>query len=104
MMPDIHASTLLFIALVGMATYGTRLSGYWLLRNVQITGRAKAALDAVPPAILTAVIAPAVFLQGWPEKIAAAVTIAAALLRLPLLAVILLGCAVTAALRLALGG
>jgi uncharacterized membrane protein len=91
--------TLLLIVLAGLATYGTRLAGYWLLRNVTITGRTKAALDAVPPAILVAVIAPAVLMQGWPEKIAGAVTIVAALMRLPLLVVIVIGVATTALLR-----
>jgi uncharacterized membrane protein len=59
----------------------------------------KAALDAVPPAILTAVIAPTVFLQGAPEMIAGAATLAAALLRAPLLVTISVGVAVVALLR-----
>jgi uncharacterized membrane protein len=96
---SLDASTLLLILCVGLATYGTRLAGYWLLRNATITGRTKAALDAVPPAILMAVIAPAVFMQGWPEKIAGAVTLAAALLRLPLLVIIIVGVATTALMR-----
>lgn len=96
---DLHATTLLIIACVGFATYGTRLAGYWLLRDVDITGRTKAALDAVPPAILMAVIAPAVFMQGMPEKIAGAVTLAAALLRLPMLVIIVLGAGTAGVLR-----
>lgn len=96
---NLEAPTLLLIGLVGFATYGTRLGGYWLLRNVKITGRTKAALDAVPPAILVAVIAPAVLMNSWPERIAGAATIAAALLRMPLLVVILVGVATTALLR-----
>jgi uncharacterized membrane protein len=83
--------TLLLIVLVGLATYGTRLAGYWLLRNVTITGRTKAALDAVPPAILVAVIAPAVFMQGPAESMAGLVTATAALFRMPLLLTILVG-------------
>ncbi|MBL8789487.1 MAG: AzlD domain-containing protein [Rhizobiales bacterium] len=73
---------------MGCATYATRLSGYLLLRNARIEGRLKAALDAVPPAILTAVIAPAVLMQGWPERIAGAITLAVALLRAPFLVTI----------------
>ena len=96
----VHSSTLIIIILAGLATYGTRLAGYWLLRNVTITGRTKAALDAVPPAILTAVIAPAVFLQGPIEMIAGAVTLASALLRMPLLVTILVGVGCVAGLRL----
>lgn len=96
---DVRASTLVFIFFVGLATYGTRLSGYWLLRNVTIKGRAKAALDAVPPAILTAVIAPAVFLQGWADMMAGAITLGVALLRAPLLVTIAVGCASAVLLR-----
>lgn len=91
---------LLAICLMGLATYSTRLSGYWLLRGVRIEGRMKAALDAVPPAILTAVIAPAVFLQGPDEMIAGALTLAAALLRAPLLVTIAVGVGTIAVLRL----
>lgn len=79
---------LIAIVLMGCATYATRLSGYLLLRNARIEGRLKAALDAVPPAILTAVIAPAVLMQGWPERIAGAITLAVALLRAPFLVTI----------------
>jgi uncharacterized membrane protein len=84
---------------MGIATYGSRLAGYWLLRDVSITGRWKAALDAVPPAILMAVIAPSVFLGTWIEWLAAAITLAAALMRAPLLVSILLGVGTVAVLR-----
>ncbi len=94
------SSILLAIFAMGLATYGTRLAGYWLLQGRKIEGRAKAVLDAVPPAILVAVIAPAVFLQGVNEMIAGGVTLAAALLRMPLLATIIVGCASVALLRL----
>ncbi len=90
---------LLAIVLMGCATYATRLSGYLLLRGVRIEGRMKAALDAVPPAILTAVIAPAVFLQGFAEMLAGAVTLAVALLRAPLLVTIAAGVGSVVALR-----
>jgi uncharacterized membrane protein len=90
------------IAVLGMAlvTYGTRLAGYWLLQGRAITGRWKAALEAVPPAILTAVIAPTVFMQGKAEMIAGTVTLAAAMLRLPLLLVIGIGVGAVALMRL----
>jgi uncharacterized membrane protein len=88
---------LLFMAL---ATYATRLAGYWLLRGRVIAGRARAAMEAVPPAILTAVIAPIVFLQGYAEMIAGAATLLAAVLRLPLLMVIAVGVVSVAVLRL----
>jgi uncharacterized membrane protein len=94
-------STGFYLALLamGFVIYGTRLAGFWLLQNYRIEGRAKAAIDAVPPAILTAVIAPAVFLQGPSELIGGAVTITSAMLRLPLLVTICLGVGSVALLR-----
>jgi uncharacterized membrane protein len=92
-------SVLLIIAVMGAATYATRLAGYWLLQGKTVRGRFKAALDAVPPAILVAVIAPMVFLEGTNNMIAGAVTVAAAILRLPLLATIAVGVGSVAALR-----
>lgn len=89
----------LAIVLMGCSTYATRLSGYLLLRGVRIEGRMKAALDAVPPAILTAVIAPAVLLQGFAEMIAGAITLTVALLRAPLLVSIAAGVGSVVALR-----
>jgi uncharacterized membrane protein len=85
---------------IGLATYGTRLAGYWLLQGREVTGRLKAAMDAVPPAILVGVIAPTVFLGGTANMIAGAATLGAALLRLPLLLTITIGVAVAALARL----
>ncbi len=84
-------NTLLLILLMGLATYSTRIAGYWLLRGRVVEGRMKVALDAVPPAILMAVIAPKVFMEGPAEMIAGALTLGAALLRLPLLVTIAVG-------------
>jgi uncharacterized membrane protein len=96
---NIDLSTLLAILAMGLATYATRLSGYWLLQGREISGRARAALDAVPPAILIAVIAPAIFLRGMPELIAGAIVVAATMLRLPLLVVVAIGAASVAIAR-----
>jgi uncharacterized membrane protein len=94
--------TLLAITAMSAATLATRLGGYLLLGRVNLRGRAKAAFDALPPAILMAVIAPTIFLTGPAETLAAAFTAVAALLRLPLLAVILTGVASVVVLRLLL--
>jgi uncharacterized membrane protein len=96
---SVDPHTLLLIFLMGVATYSTRAVGYWLLRSRVVEGRMKAALDAVPPAILMAVIAPTVFMQGKAEMIAGAITLAAALLRMPLLVTILVGIASVVGLR-----
>ncbi len=91
----------IYLAIFGMAaaTYATRLLGYWLLQGRSIGGRLKAALEAVPPAILTAVIAPAVFMQGPAAMLAGAATLIAALMRLPLLVTICIGVGSVAVLR-----
>ena len=99
---SVNSHTLLLILLMGLATYSTRIAGYWLLRGRKVEGRMKAALDAVPPAILMAVIAPAVFLQGTAEMAAGALTLVAALMRLPLLVTILVGMASVVLFRMAL--
>ncbi|MFL5181302.1 MAG: AzlD domain-containing protein, partial [Microvirga sp.] len=64
-----------------------------------LSGRAKAAFEAIPPAVLIAVIAPTALATGWPETVAAAITMMAAL-RLPLLATIAVGAAAVVALRM----
>jgi uncharacterized membrane protein len=91
----------IYVAILGMglATYATRLAGYLLLSGKHVSGRFKNALEAVPPAILTAVIAPTVFLQGPAEIIAGAITLASAVLKLPLLVTIGVGMASVALLR-----
>jgi uncharacterized membrane protein len=91
----------IYIAILGMglATYATRLAGYVLLSGKQISGQLKTALEAVPPAILTAVIAPTVFLQGPAEMISGAITLVAAILKLPLLVTIGIGVGSVALLR-----
>lgn len=94
--------TLLAIAGMALATYATRLSGLYLMRGVTMTGRIKTALDALPPAILMAVIAPTILATGIAETIAAAITAAAALLRLPLVVVILIGVVSVVLLRMVL--
>jgi uncharacterized membrane protein len=90
---------LMAILAMGLATYATRVSGYLFLRGREVKGRAKAAMDAVPPAILMAVIAPSVFLGTWIEWTGAAIATASAVLRLPLLATIALATSAVAALR-----
>lgn len=89
------------LAILGMAlvTYGCRLTGLLIGGRLALTGRAKAALDAIPPAVLTAVIAPTLLATGWPETVAGALTILAAM-RLPLLGVIVTGVASIVVLRL----
>ncbi len=91
-------------AILGMAiaTYLTRIGGLVLIRQVRMSPRAEAALQAVPPAVLMAVIAPTALATGPAETAAAAITAVAAL-RLPLLAVVAVGVSAVVILRVLIG-
>jgi uncharacterized membrane protein len=100
---SLDPAALLAILSMALATYLTRLAGFVLVGRLRLEGRAKAAFDAIPPAILTAVIAPAVLTSGPAEAIAGVITIVAAF-RLPLLGTVLVGVAAIVLLRAMLGG
>jgi uncharacterized membrane protein len=95
---SLDPTTLLAILAMAAITYATRVAGLALAGRLNLSGRAKAAFDAIPPAVLTAVIAPTALATGWPETIAAAITALAAT-RLPLLATIVVGVGAVVALR-----
>ena len=90
--------TLLAIAGMALATYATRVAGLWLVQRLTIKGRLGGALEALPPAMLMAVIAPMALATGAAETIAALVTALAAT-RLPMLATIAVGVVAAALLR-----
>jgi uncharacterized membrane protein len=94
----IDPTTLATIVGMAVVTYLTRIAGLALADRLVLSGRAKAAFEAIPPAVLIAVIAPTALATGWPETAAAAVAMVAAL-RLPLLATIAVGVASVVALR-----
>jgi|SRR6266508_1345162 len=85
------------ILVMAVATYATRLGGMLIGGYLPKTGRVRQALDALPAAVLTAVIAPAV-IAGSAEMIAAALALVAAL-RLPMIAAVLVGMGSVAILR-----
>ena len=80
-------STLLVILGMAGATYMTRVLGYWMIARMTLKGRLAAALEAVPGAVLMAVIAPTLLL-AW---------------RLPILAAVVGGVASVVALRALFG-
>jgi branched chain amino acid efflux pump len=96
---ELDPRTLLAIAGIALATYATRVAGFAFMRFMNVRGRVRAALDAVPPAILMAVIAPTILATGFAETLAAAITAVAAMFRLPLIAVVIIGVASVVALR-----
>lgn len=105
MLPDaLGLDPLVLTAIAGMAvaTYFTRFIGYWLVRHRSVSGRLAGALEAVPGAVLTAIIAPMVLATGPAETAAAGLTVLLAL-RLPLVVAVAGGCLAVIALRAAIG-
>jgi uncharacterized membrane protein len=100
---SIDAATLAAILAMAAATYLTRAAGFLFMQRLRITGRMKAGLEALPPAILMAVIAPTVFATGIAETLAAAAAALAAILRLPLLVVVVTGVVSVVVLRALIG-
>lgn len=90
----------IYLAIAGMAaaTALTRLGGMWLVRMIPLSGRLSRGLEALPPAVLMAVIAPTILATGPAEATAGAITALAAT-RLPTLATICVGVASVVALR-----
>lgn len=93
---------LLAILAMAVVTYATRILGFAFASRLALTGRARAAFDAIPAAVLTAVIAPVALATGPAETAAAAVTALAAL-RLPLLATVAVGAGSVVLFRAMLG-
>jgi uncharacterized membrane protein len=96
----LDGSTFSAILAMAVATALTRLGGVFLLRYVTLSAETRQALDAIPPAVLMAVIAPTALATGWAETLACAATAIAAL-RLPLLVCVIIGVATVVALRAA---
>jgi len=94
----IDDATLLAILGMSAVTYLTRITGLFIAGRLALSGRAKAAFDAIPPAVLVAVIAPTALATGWRES-AAALVAAVAATRLPILATIALGVGAVVLLR-----
>lgn len=99
---SVSTANILAIIAMAVATYGIRLAGLLIAEHIPQTGRVRAALEALPAAVLTAVVAPMALATGPAETIAAAITVLAAF-RLPILAVVAVGVASVVLLRLVLG-
>nr|CAD6412034.1 AzlD family protein [Rhizobium sp. Q54] len=77
---SLDTGTLFLILAAAVATYLTRIGGYVLITRMKsIPPRVEAALNAVPAAVLTTLVAPAFFTGGWDVKIAMLVALAVAL-------------------------
>ena len=99
---SLDGTTLLTIVLMGLATYLTRIAGLFIAGRFRLEGQARAAFDAIPISVLTAVIAPTLLTSSLAESFAGVITILAAF-RLPLLGTVTVGVTAVVLLRLALG-
>jgi uncharacterized membrane protein len=95
---SVDTHTLLAILGMAVVTYATRLAGLALAGRLALSDRAQAAFDAIPPAVLVAVIAPSALATGWAET-GATLIAALAATRLPLLAVVAVGVVAVVGLR-----
>lgn len=97
------STTVLIILAAAVVTYLTRVGGHLVLsRFERVHPRVEAGLNAVPAAVLTTLVAPAVLSAGPAELIALAVAGAVAL-RGGMMAMFLSGAAVLIVLRQVVG-
>lgn len=92
-----NGATVVAILAMALATYVTRISGFLVGHWLPAAGPARRAFDALPIAVLTALIAPLV-LSGRAEM-AGALVAAALALRAPMLVALVGGIVTVAAVR-----
>jgi uncharacterized membrane protein len=78
---DIVSGPVAAIVAMALATYLTRVGGYWLMGHVPMTLRVRRMLETLPGAIVVATIVPLVARAGAPGVIGIGATFAAMLLR-----------------------
>lgn len=83
---------------MAVATVATRLAGLFFPAGFARRGRLQSAFEAMPVAVLAAIVAPTMLATGWPEALASLLVVLAAR-RLPLLAVVAIGILAAAAFR-----
>ena len=75
-MTDFDPHMVLLILAAAVVTFLTRIGGYILITKMtRIPPRVEAALNAVPAAVLTTLVAPAFFIGGWDTKVAMTVAL-----------------------------
>lgn len=94
----IHMTTFIAILCVGLTTYLTRILGYLLLKNRQLSKRTTRILQVIPGCVLISVIAPYFVSDDPANLIAIAVTLFAACY-LSLLPTVMISIVTTAILR-----
>ena len=95
---NVEPTTLAAILAMAAATYFTRIAGVWIASNFALSGRASAAVEAIPGSVLVAVIAPLIAGAG-PSGLCAGLVTALAAARLPLVYAVAIGIASAALFR-----
>lgn len=65
------------IVIFGMAvvTYLTRISGFYLVSRIKVSGRLEAFLNAIPGTVIVSIVAPVVLASGPAESAASLATV-----------------------------
>ncbi len=93
------SETYLLIVLCGVITYAVRSGGHVLMSYFgTVHHRVEAGLEAVPVAVLSALVAPAIVTGSWPDVVAL-VVVCLASMRFSLLPSMLVSLVVLVALR-----
>lgn len=71
-MVDLDPLVVAVVAAMALVTYATKAGGFWLLGRIDVGERAEAGLEALPGAIIVAIVAPELADGGPPEWTAAA--------------------------------
>lgn len=95
--PD--AGAWLTIAVMAAVTVGIRCGGFWLMGYVPLTRRVRSILNALPGAVIMAIIVPLAAKGGWAASAAIVVALAAMALRRNDLLAVVAGCAAAALVR-----
>jgi uncharacterized membrane protein len=74
---SVRLEFLAFILALGCASLACRLSGFWIMRFVNITPRVEAALKATPLAVMVGLVVPTALRGGIAEIIGIAATVLA---------------------------
>lgn len=89
------------VVFAGILTYLTRAGGYLIVTRIgAMPPRLEAALNAVPAAVLTTIVTPALVSGGWPERVAVLLCLVLSF-RLPLIVTVAVGTAFVALARAA---
>lgn len=69
------------IVAMAVATYLTRISGFWLMAHVPLTARLRRMLEALPGSVVAATVLPIVMKGGAPAGLAVAAALATMIVR-----------------------